>query len=229
MSKELQAVILAGGKGTRLGSIGKKLPKAMIEVNGEPFIDKLISQLKKNNIKNFLILTGYKKKIIQNYFKNKKNIKIHNGQINWSTLKRIVNAKKLIKKDFLLMYCDNYLHNYNLRKQISLKNKKKSNLIFSVVIKKNNQKGTILKDKQKIYYKKGIVSKFTEAGYILTNKKFFFRDIKKFKQNIDLSEYLTFLTKNYSSFGINYNKKYQCIENQNLLNQTKKYFKVIQK
>ena len=127
------------------------------------------------------------------------------------------------------MYCDNYLHNYNLRKQISLKNKKKSNLIFSVVIKKNNQKGTILKDKQKIYYKKGIVSKFTEAGYILTNKKFFFRDIKKFKQNIDLSEYLTFLTKNYSSFGINYNKKYQCIENQNLLNQTKKYFKVIQK
>ena len=47
MSKELQAVILAGGKGTRLGSLGKKLPKAMIEINGEPFIEKLINQLKK--------------------------------------------------------------------------------------------------------------------------------------------------------------------------------------
>lgn len=228
MSKELQAVILAGGKGTRLGSIGKKLPKAMIEVNGEPFIQKLINQLKKNNIKNFLILTGYKRKIIQNYFKNINNIKIHNGSLTWSTLTRIVNAKKLIKKNFLLMYCDNYLHKFNLRKQINLKNKKKSNLIFSIVIKKNNQKGTIIKDKLKIYYKKGVVSKFTEAGYMLTNKKFFFKDIKKFKKNIDLSEYLTFLTNNYSSYGIDYKKNYQCIENQSLLKKTKKYFKVNQ-
>ena len=229
MSKELQAVILAGGKGTRLGSLGKKLPKAMIEINGEPFIEKLINQLKKNSIKNFLILTGYKKKIIQNYYKNKKNVKIHNGSINWSTLTRIIKAKRLIKKNFLLMYCDNYLNNYNIKKQINLKNKKKTNLIFSVVLKKNNQKGTIVKDKQKIYYKKGVLSKFTEAGYILTNKNFFFKDIIKFKKNIDLSEYLNFLTNNYSAYGIDYKKNYQCIENQSLIKKTKKYFKENQK
>ena len=139
MSKELQAVILAGGKGTRLGSLGKKLPKAMIEINGEPFIEKLINQLKKNSKKNFLIINGYKKKIIQNYYKNKKNVKIHNGSINWSTLTRIIKAKRIIKKNFLLMYCDNYLNNFNIKKQINLKNKK-INLIFSVVLKKNSKK-----------------------------------------------------------------------------------------
>ena len=62
MRESLQAVILAGGKGTRLGKLGNKIPKAMVNINGEPFLNILISQLKKNGIKKFLILTGYKKK-----------------------------------------------------------------------------------------------------------------------------------------------------------------------
>ena len=124
------------------------------------------------------------------------------------------------------MYCDNYLNNY-IKKQINLKIKK-SNLIFSF-LKKNNQKRTIVKDKLKIFYKKGVLSNFTEAGYILTNKKFFLKKIMKFKKNIDLSEYLNFLTNNYSAYGIDYKKNYQCIENQSLLKKTKKYFKVNKK
>jgi NDP-sugar pyrophosphorylase family protein len=47
MHKNLQAVILAGGKGTRLLSLTKEMPKAMIDVNGKPFIEVLINQLKK--------------------------------------------------------------------------------------------------------------------------------------------------------------------------------------
>ena len=62
MLKDLQAVILAGGRGTRLGSLGDKIPKAMVNINGLPFIELLIQQLKVNGIK-ILLLTGYKKTI----------------------------------------------------------------------------------------------------------------------------------------------------------------------
>jgi len=225
MRRKLQAVILAGGKGTRLKYLGKKLPKAMIDINGIPFIEILINQLKRHGINSFLILTGYKKKIIQKYFKNKNNIKVHSGNINWSTLTRIVKAKKLIKSRFLLMYCDNYLQNYNLKNQINLQKKKKSNIIFSIVSKKKKQNGTIIINNSKIYYKKGIQSKFTEAGYMLINKFFFFKYINKFKKNIDLSEYLNFLSTNYPAYGIHHHNNYQCIENLKLLKKTRFYFK----
>ena len=62
MIDNVQAVILAGGKGTRLLNLTKETPKAMISVNNKPFIDILINQLKKKGIKKFLILAGYKKK-----------------------------------------------------------------------------------------------------------------------------------------------------------------------
>ena len=32
------AVILCGGKGTRLGSLGKKMPKTLLKVQGKPII-----------------------------------------------------------------------------------------------------------------------------------------------------------------------------------------------
>ena len=54
MFKNLQAVILAGGRGTRLGSLGNKIPKAMVNINGVPFIDLLIN----HNFKLSLICTN---------------------------------------------------------------------------------------------------------------------------------------------------------------------------
>jgi D-glycero-D-manno-heptose 1,7-bisphosphate phosphatase len=57
MLKNLQAVILAGGKGTRLGKLGKKVPKAMVDIHGKPFLELIIEQLKKKGIKKFLVLT----------------------------------------------------------------------------------------------------------------------------------------------------------------------------
>ena len=226
MRESLQAVILAGGKGTRLGKLGNKIPKAMVNIDGKPFLDILISQLKKTGIKKFLILTGYKKEIIINNFQNNKNIQIHKGKTNWKILTRLIKAKKLIKQNFLLMYCDNYLINYNLSKQINLVKKKKSTIIFSIIQKKAGQKGTILEKKQrKIYYKKGIMSNLAEAGYMFINKKFFFKNINEEKNKRDLSDYLHFLSKRFDLYGINFKKKFLCVENQYLLNKTRKYFK----
>ena len=183
MLENLQAVILAGGKGTRLGKLGKKVPKAMVDIHGKPFLEIIIEQLKKKGIKKFLVLTGHKKEIIQNYFKNNNNIEIHKGKTNWTMLTRLLKAKKLIKRKFLLMYCDNYLTKFNLFKNLNLMKKKKTNIIFSIIEKKSNQSGTILeKINKKIYYKKNIKSNLAEAGYMLINKKKFFSHINQKKK-----------------------------------------------
>ena len=62
-----QAVILAGGKGTRLLPLTKNLRKPMVPINNIPFLSYLIYYLRQKGIKKILILVGYKYKKIINY------------------------------------------------------------------------------------------------------------------------------------------------------------------
>ena len=59
MQRPKQAVILAGGKGTRLHPLTKNCPKPMIDINGYPFIYYTITELEKNGFSEVLILVGY--------------------------------------------------------------------------------------------------------------------------------------------------------------------------
>ena len=224
MLKSLQAVILAGGRGTRLGSLGKKIPKAMVDINGTPFIELLINQLKKNRVDRFLLLSGYKKEQLINYYKNKKKIVILKGNDNWQTLTRIKKAKKFIRGNFfLLMYCDNFLINFKLKNFLVLKKKFRSNIFFSVIKKKNRQKSTIEIHAHKVSYKKNCKSEFVEVGYMLINKNFFFKGLREYKGN-KLSDYLEFLSKKNNFIGRVYKDNFLCIENKKFINETKKYF-----
>ena len=116
-----QAVILCGGKGERLKPFTNRIPKPMIKINHKPFLYYLMLQLSKYEIKNFLLLTGYKSNIIKNYFKNGKqygwNIKYSNGPVEWNTGKRIFEAKKFLLKNFIIIYSDNYI-NFNIDSNI---------------------------------------------------------------------------------------------------------------
>ena len=68
-------MILAGGKGTRFAEYTDKIPKPMILANGRPLLDHIISIYSKFNIKNIVILAGYKKeKIIEHYESSSKRI-----------------------------------------------------------------------------------------------------------------------------------------------------------
>ena len=55
-----QCLILAGGYGSRLGTITKNTPKPLIKINNKPFILYLIKNLYRQGIKNFIILSYYK-------------------------------------------------------------------------------------------------------------------------------------------------------------------------
>lgn len=64
----IEAVIMAGGKGTRIRSAAEDIPKPMIPVAGKPVLEHQIDTLRKNGIKNMTLVVGYKKEKIIDYF-----------------------------------------------------------------------------------------------------------------------------------------------------------------
>ncbi len=64
----MEAIILAGGYGTRLQSVIKDIPKPMVDINGRPFLSYLVDHLSCQNIRKILLSVGYKHEIIKNYF-----------------------------------------------------------------------------------------------------------------------------------------------------------------
>ncbi len=54
-----QAVILVGGRGTRLGAITEHCPKPLIEVGGQPFLDYMIANLVRHGFTDIILLAGY--------------------------------------------------------------------------------------------------------------------------------------------------------------------------
>ena len=64
----MEAVILAGGLGTRLSEVVTDVPKPMAPVNGKPFLYYIFQWLEKYNFERVIISTGYKSDTIIKYF-----------------------------------------------------------------------------------------------------------------------------------------------------------------
>ena len=105
-----QAVILAGGRGSRLKPLTNDIPKPMAPIDEVPFLDYLINSLHLVGISKVLILLGYKGEIIQNRYMNIKNMSIEfsRGSNEERTGRRVLNDIDQLDDYFLLMYGDNY-------------------------------------------------------------------------------------------------------------------------
>lgn len=64
----VEAIVLAGGKGTRLQSVVKDLPKPMADIHGKPFLFYLLRYLQQQGITRAILSVGYKADMIQEYF-----------------------------------------------------------------------------------------------------------------------------------------------------------------
>lgn len=217
------AVILCGGLGRRLGSLTKNTPKGMIRVSKKPFLEHLLIQLKKNGISEFIFLVGFKSEKIQNYFGNGKKLGVKidysYSNLKTETLKRIYHAKSLIKKDFLLLYSDNY---YPLNLDKLFRFYKKENKLICLNLCKKKPGNFIFKNNKVIYSKKRS-NKLThvEIGYSIFNKKIV-------KEIPDKNKSLTFFLKQmYLKKKVSYFKNYHnylSIGDNQRLALTKKYF-----
>jgi histidinol-phosphate phosphatase family protein len=107
-----QAVILAGGRGTRMRPLTTTRPKPMVEFHGKPFLEYLIEMLREQGFERALLLLGYLPDVIQDHFGDGGRWGL---EIDYSisgpddlTVSRIQLARERIEQTFLLMYCDNY-------------------------------------------------------------------------------------------------------------------------
>ena len=108
-----QAVILAGGKGTRLLPLTATTPKPMILIRDIPFLEHLITSLRNQGIRRILLLLGYLSNKIVDYFGdgNRFDVEIsyNISPIEDETGMRLKRAIDKIENIFLFLYCDNYL------------------------------------------------------------------------------------------------------------------------
>jgi len=73
----MQAIILAGGFGTRLQNVVSNIPKPMAPIRGIPFLSFILEQLNKNNFEKIVLAVGYMGEKIENFYGAKyKNLKL---------------------------------------------------------------------------------------------------------------------------------------------------------
>jgi NDP-sugar pyrophosphorylase family protein len=109
----MQAVILAGGLGTRLGDLTKDTPKPLMKIKGKPFLHWQIDYLKTQGITDYLFLTGYKGEMIHEYFGDGSQFEVY---IQYSQEEKplgtggaLIQAYEKLSEKFLLLFGDSFL------------------------------------------------------------------------------------------------------------------------
>ena len=104
----MQFVIQVGGKGTRVNSITKGGPKALIKLNNITILDHQLRAIKKYSKKKIIILNNIIFKDIENHLKKKKNFKysIINEKKPLGTAGSLFELKHSRQKLFALVYGD---------------------------------------------------------------------------------------------------------------------------
>jgi len=64
-----KAVVLAAGRGTRMGGITETTPKPMLTVEGRPMLEHILDRLAEAGIREFFIVVGYHRELIEDYFR----------------------------------------------------------------------------------------------------------------------------------------------------------------
>jgi histidinol-phosphate phosphatase family protein len=106
-----QAVIVAGGRGTRLGPLTEHRPKALVEVGGRPFLDWLIESIRDRGFERILLLLGYRAADIQRHCGDGSRWGVQVDTVatdpSDETARRFLAAISKLDERFLFLYCDN--------------------------------------------------------------------------------------------------------------------------
>lgn len=110
----LPAAILAGGMGTRLHPITERVPKALIEINGEPFLAHQLRLLRAAGIERVVICIGQFGERIREFAGDGARFGIaidysFDGPVLLGTAGAVRNALPLLGDTFFVLYGDSYL------------------------------------------------------------------------------------------------------------------------
>ncbi len=106
----MKVVILAGGRGTRLGALGRGLPKPMIRVAGRPFLEFVLQSFLERGFEQFVLLVGHHADVIEAHFRHgdRFGVKIEYSreQELQGTGGALRDARHLLGERFILTYGD---------------------------------------------------------------------------------------------------------------------------
>jgi NDP-sugar pyrophosphorylase family protein len=110
----MQAVVLAGGLGTRLRPLTETLPKALVPVAGRPFIEYQIDQFRRHGVTDLIICVGHLGYLIEEHLGDGRrfDISIRYGYERdglLGTAGAVKNVEPLLEDAFFVQYGDSYL------------------------------------------------------------------------------------------------------------------------
>lgn len=194
-----EAIVLAGGIGSRLKSVVHDKPKPMAIVNGKPFLEYLLKYLSKNGITHVILSVGFKAEQIQEYFGNKYS----NIEVSYAVEKEPLGtgggirlALQKVKSGNVFIVNGDTLFNVNLRKlekfhslnsahcSIALKEVEDGSRYGTIT---TNQSGKILSFEEKT---EGKNKAFINGGTYLISKESFINNVfpEKFSFEKDFLE-----------------------------------------
>ncbi len=161
----MQAIVLAGGLGTRLRSVVQDLPKPMAPINGKPFLAFVLEYLKKQGITEIILSVSYKYELIQEYFKDE----IHGVKIHYNIEKELLGTGGAIKDALKFVKNEAYVLNGDTFFDIDLKKLVLNGSKICIALKQMqnfNRYGTVNVDEQgfvtsfeeKIFKKQGLIN-----------------------------------------------------------------------
>ena len=153
----MQAVILAGGFGTRLKNVISDIPKPMAPIRNIPFLSYILNQLNKQGFTKVVLAVGYLHEKIESFYGNKfKNI-----DLVYSIEDEPLGTGGCVKKAFDLLDDDYiYVINGDTMFDINFKDIKHPTnaLIVCKYMKNTSRYGRIM-------YQDGIITQFLEKGF----------------------------------------------------------------
>ena len=183
--RNIDLVILAGGKGTRIKELLGKYPKPMLKFNNKHFIQYVLNCNSKYNFKRIIILCGFRNKIffekLNKKLKNLTKIICIKENKLLGTAGALSNLKKLNVKDFVLVNGDTV---FNINLNSLIKNLDKNRIGIVALTKNKNQQSKKLHNlsiKNKSLY-------FTKNSSMMNGGVYFFKkNIFKYINNKNCS------------------------------------------
>jgi len=174
--------LLSGGLATRLRPVSQTIPKALLDINGRPFIEHQLALLQKQGIKEAIICLGHLGDQIEDFVGNGGRFGIevkysYDGEKLLGTAGAIKKALPLLPETFFVMYGDSYLPiDFKAVSDFFEDNDQPA---LMTVIKNNDQwdKSNVIFEASRIirYDKKNLVPemRFIDYGLGLMNKECF--------------------------------------------------------
>jgi NDP-sugar pyrophosphorylase family protein len=121
-------LILCGGKGTRLGALGKNLPKALVRLRGKPILYHKLSNSMDQGFRDFIVAIGYKGSMIVDACAGSGldcRIEFSDSGVEAGMLRRVYDARRLFNDRVIVSYGDS-ISNIQMKKLIDFHVQKKS-------------------------------------------------------------------------------------------------------